>query len=154
MFWPLMLLALPITEIVIFIYIAQCLGGMAVLSQMLATICLGVLVLQRGSGIQALNVNQQAINDSVSIADMVSRLLQAFGGLLLIIPGVITDVLGLMCAIPSLNRLFFSRGQRYVDSVLRRRGSHADQHEVIDGEWEAVEPETIKQLLNKDRHDD
>lgn len=94
-------LLLPLMEITGFVLVGQWLGVLATIALVIASSLLGVLVL-RSQGISlAQSLRRPRSGDPQRTAKSVlNSTAQVFGGLLLVLPGFITDILGLMLLIP------------------------------------------------------
>lgn len=104
------LLALPFLELAAFIAVAQAIGLLRALALLLATSLAGALVLRHAGGNHIARV-RLAMNEGGITglqADGVGAL-TILGGILLLIPGFITDVVGLLLLLAPLRR---ARGAR------------------------------------------
>ncbi|MCF1468233.1 FxsA family protein [Agrobacterium vitis] len=97
----LFLLLLPLMEIAGFVLVGQWLGVLPTLALVIGSSLLGLLVL-RSQGISlAQRLRRPRSNDPERAAKgVLSGTAQMFGGLLLILPGFITDILGLLLLVP------------------------------------------------------
>jgi len=94
-------LLLPLMEITGFVLVGQWLGVLATIALVIASSLLGVLVLRSQGVSLAQRLRRPRSGDPQQAAQSVlSSTAQVFGGLLLILPGFITDILGLMLLIP------------------------------------------------------
>jgi UPF0716 family protein affecting phage T7 exclusion len=98
-------LLLPVAEIAVFILLALSIGWLWTFALFLATSLIGVLLLRR-SGRAKLNQFGAALaQDGVRAIHVESPgLAPMLGGILLVFPGFITDVLGAMLFVPALRR--------------------------------------------------
>ncbi|MEA2925613.1 MAG: protein FxsA [Alphaproteobacteria bacterium] len=135
------ILLLPVAEIALFIVMAVTIGWLWTLALFLGTSLIGVMLL-RHSGRQKLQQFGAALNkDGVRAVHLESPgLAPMLGGILLVLPGFITDFLGVALFLPPLRRwagAAFGRALRQ-----RRRDPHAPA--VIDlapDQWDEL-PET------------
>jgi len=98
------LIALPLLEIAVFIWVGKLIGIAWTLVLVIASTTLGV-ILFRQQGFKAMReFAEHARAQQAEPADVVNGSFIAIGGFLLIIPGFITDVLGLFCLIPIVRR--------------------------------------------------
>ena len=117
MFWPTYLLlavvALPVAELVVFILVAAKIGFGWALLLALATSCAGALLLKHGGGgaVTRLRVVVDAERAGTLRAEAPGTGV-LLCGILLLIPGFITDLAGLLLLIPPLRRALgrFFRG--------------------------------------------
>ena len=91
----------PIAEIIVFIIVGYFIGfGWAILL-LITTSVLGILLL-RNQALTVLHRNPEKM--PLLMNDMFSKSLILLSGMLLLIPGFITDVLGLLCLIPFIRK--------------------------------------------------
>lgn len=109
----LLLLLFPVLEIYVFIQAIDEYGFWAVLAEVLLTAWIGVTVLKFRSlivmGAIHKTVNRQAKPED----EMIKSLLIFLGAILLIVPGIITDVIGLLC--------LFAPTRKFIGMIMRRR---------------------------------
>lgn len=157
MFGKLFLLftVLPLVDLYLLLKIGDVIGGLATLALVLVTGALGAM-LARAEGVRVLRAFQDAMSRGVMPRDgVLSGALLLLGGALLITPGVLTDLLGLLLLVPVTRRwiatLLAARMQRAIElgsiRVVHARfdphaaGSHRTRFEdVIDTEGEPVSP--------------
>ena len=133
--------AVPLIEIALFVTVGGWIGLWLTLAIVVGTALAGVMVV-RVQGLQALDGLRQATqlrrNPLGQIADSA---LIGMAGVLLILPGFLTDTLGLVLLIPPVRRLVIrsvaARAHLYATASFdgtRRSGS-----DVIDGEFFEIE---------------
>ncbi|MEZ0163491.1 FxsA family protein [Kineococcus sp. LSe6-4] len=150
---PLAAVVLVVLEVWLLVQLAHLLGGGWVLLLLLAETAGGLLVLRR-AGRRALEAFRQTSSvpfgapvpgqDPGVVGDAV---LTGLGGVLLVVPGVLSDVLGLLCVLPPTRRLlrraFVRLVRRRVERVVRRAGGTVPgrvvpgdvaEGDVVDGE--------------------
>jgi UPF0716 protein FxsA len=132
-----LLLLLPAAEVLVFLLVAWLIGFFPALALMLATSVGGGVVLWRLGGrdfAQARTGWREPGRPKAAAAD--SRLLVAAGGILLLLPGFITDILGAGLLVAPLRRRLGGLIGR-----LLRRDTRAAGPPVIDlepGEWRTL----------------
>ncbi|MCW1931197.1 FxsA family protein [Pararhodobacter zhoushanensis] len=131
----LLFIALPLIEIALFIAIGGQIGVGATLALILLSALLGASIL-RGQQARAVAMMQGGlrIEPGTFLAQGAFR---AFAGLLLILPGFLTDVLGLALLIPAL--------QRAVVRAIGAKATVSTAHvyrtdDVVEGEFTVREP--------------
>jgi UPF0716 protein FxsA len=140
MFWPKFmlaaLLALPFAELAVFIAVAAAIGfGYAVLL-VLATSFAGAMLLRHGGRVHVARLRvvmgPQRIHamhaDASGLAVLVC-------GILLLIPGFITDVAGVVLLIPALRRGLGRAFRRAAEREMTAREAVVD---LKPGEWQRV----------------
>lgn len=129
---------LPLVEIVLLVLVGQRLGVWPVLGVVVATAALGAALMRR-EGMRSWRAIDTALRQGqVPTRPMSDAALALAGGVLLILPGLIGDVVGLLCLLPvtrALPRSVLDRWTRgRADRGLRIVRSHAAGATVIPGE--------------------
>ncbi|MCJ8508473.1 membrane protein FxsA [Rhizobium lemnae] len=114
-FFPLVLLALPLAEIAGFVIVGKWLGVFGTLGLIILSGLVGTLLLR----VQGLGVLRQVQADSrlgrVPAETIGHGAMMVVGAILLIIPGFITDIVGLILFVPFIRRWIWKRmAQRIV----------------------------------------
>ncbi|MFM8330181.1 MAG: FxsA family protein [Candidatus Methylumidiphilus sp.] len=129
------LLALPILEIYLLIQIGSLVGFLPTLALLFGAAGLGTYLLQT-QGWTTWNRVQQSLNrGELPAAELVNGAVIMAGGALLLLPGFLSDVAGLLCLIPFSRRLLAAW---LVNSRLARPGGAspaAEETRVIEGEF-------------------
>lgn len=139
----LLFIVLPVLELWLLIKVGSVIGALPTIALVLLTAIVGVAMLRRQGLATLLRANQKLEQGQIPAREMLDGLFLAAGGALLLTPGFITDILGLLCLIPGLRQLVFGR---LVQKLLARSGStfefrhfragqrRADDH-IIEGEF-------------------
>lgn len=99
-----LILALPLLEIAVFIWVGKMIGVGWTILLIIATTVLGIFLLRR-QGFKILNeFAHHARQGQAQPSQVLEGSFIFIGGFLLIIPGFITDIIGLLCLIPFLRR--------------------------------------------------
>jgi UPF0716 protein FxsA len=132
---------LPLAEIVVFIVMALTIGWLWTLALFLGTSLIGIMLLRHSGRRKLDQFGAELAKDGVRAIHLESPgLAPMLGGILLVLPGFITDLLGAALFLPPLRRwagAAFGRALR-----TRRRNPHAPA--VIDlapDQWDEL-PET------------
>lgn len=96
----LIFLIFPLLELFVLIRVGSSIGALTTLFLVLATGAIGILCIRLAGLTTALNVRQRMAQGEVPTGDMLNGFLLAMGGVLLFVPGFISDVLGLLCLLP------------------------------------------------------
>jgi UPF0716 protein FxsA len=105
---PLLLLLLPAIEIAVFIYVGQAIGVGKVLALVFLSAILGALLV-RHQGLSALRtINRDIRQGQPPAQGLVDGVMIVIGGILLIIPGFVSDVVGLLLMVPPVRRGLWS----------------------------------------------
>ena len=135
----LVFLAVPLIEIALFILIGQAIGLLPTLLGVLITAVAGALLI-RWQGMAALNDMQAAMRrGELPARQMGDTMLIGLGGLLLLLPGYFSDLVGILLLLPWTRELIYRFLARHFRVVEARPGSHrpADPGliDLDDGDW-------------------
>lgn len=108
-----LLVALPVAEIALLIGIGRHLGVAATVALLLVSGLLGAFLARRQGLAVVRKVQSELAAGRVPAAQLVDGALILLAGVLLIIPGVLTDALGFFCLLPA--------GRTLLKAWLRRR---------------------------------
>lgn len=126
-FLPIVILMMPILEIAGFIVVGKAIGLWLTLALVLFTSFLGLLILRLG-GIGMVRNLQDAGRTGAQPADeLVNGAMRVVAGILLFIPGFITDILGLLLLSPAIRRFIWKAfGPRVVvGGSFRQSGNYS-----------------------------
>jgi UPF0716 protein FxsA len=147
MWFPVLLLIWPLVEIALFVTVGSAIGLWATLAVVIGTGVLGVWLIRR-QGLHAGERLRQAMSSrrdpGVGLAETVLGL---GSGILLILPGFLTDAIGGLLLIPAVRRAVAAALARRAGSgrVVWTEGPGArptrDGPDVIDGTWEELPPD-------------
>jgi UPF0716 protein FxsA len=108
----LVFLALPFIEIAGFVIVGQEIGVLATLGLVILSAVLGFALLRR-QGLSLLNqMKAEAASGRVPQREIIHGTLLMFAGILLIIPGFVTDIIGLLLFVPFIRDLIWNRFMR------------------------------------------
>ena len=129
-------LAVPIVEIALFIVIGNAIGLWPTLIWVVLSAFLGLIVLKgvASLGRISLSANMNEMRDVRS--PLAHRLLVAIGGGLLVLPGFLTDAVGLVLLIPPLR----AKVIKLVAWRLEASGGNEASSMTIDGNWRDISP--------------
>jgi UPF0716 protein FxsA len=135
------LLALPLIEIALFVQIGGAIGLWGTLAIVIASGILGVNLL-RAEKYRAFSDVQSALSRNADAATPLAHgAMRMIAGILLIVPGFLTDIFGLLLLIPGLRSAALRRVIGNAVWVRASQKSNARRDDVIDGEYEVYEPE-------------
>ena len=142
--------ALPFLEFAAFFWVAGRIGFLGALLGVIATSFLGVLILKGGA---RLLFAQMARGGVVLLTDDAARngMLTAFAGLLLAIPGFVTDIIAVILLIPALKSLILGGG--VLAPATTRRPTPPGVVDLDPQDWreEARRPPPDRRLDRPDR---
>jgi len=132
----------PLLELALLIQVGSSIGVLATLLLILASAVLGGFLLRIAGPATAWRARARLLSGEAPEQEMLDGLLLALGGFLLLLPGFISDLLGLLCLLPFTRHLLRQR-------LIRRAAPHGvhsaeaeqpsasrSRPQVIEGEWE------------------
>ena len=126
----LMIILVPIIEIYLFIKIGSQIGAISTISLILFTAILGVFY-ARYEGFNTLrSAISQLVKNEIPFYEIISGAAIAVAALLLILPGFLTDFIGLLIIFPPTRKLFFKK----ITSNYPQKKKN-----FIDGEYEDID---------------
>jgi UPF0716 protein FxsA len=134
---PVLLLFVPAIEIVVFIKVGQAIGAWKVIGLVFASAILGALLLRYQSIGVIRRLDRDLRQGRTPDASLFDGFLIVVGGVLLIIPGFVTDAVGLLLMIPLVRRLVrnFIKSRVMVKGFSSYRGGFRrgrQQDDVVD----------------------
>ena len=126
----LIILLVPIIEIYLFIKIGSQIGAFNTISLIIITAVFG-LYYAKYEGLNTLKSGiQQIVKNELPIYEIVSGAALAFAALLMILPGFLTDIIGLLIIFPWTRRLFFKNFSKKKQNIKKN---------FIEGEYEDID---------------
>lgn len=128
---------LPLLEIAGFIIVGGWIGVLPTLLLIVLTAMLGFFILRIQGFVTLMQVQRRVQRGEHPATEVLSGALLMLGGLLLVIPGFITDIAGLLLLIPIV-RMFVLRWLEANGILLpgpRARSSRHRHGRTIEGEW-------------------
>ena len=147
---PLVLLALPLAEIVAFGLVVEWLGFWAALGLVMLTSAIGFLIV-RHQGFGLISKVSGITRSGLAPADGVGgNVITMLAGLLLMIPGFITDLIGLLLLLPFVRSLFFGKATPFKAQVFTN-GTYSETYEFR-GNGREAEADDVVDLDSSDYH--
>lgn len=138
------LLAWPLIEIALFVTLGGWLGLWLTLAIVLGT-AFGGIALMRWRGMRAFaDLRHEVRNMGNPVPVVADQAIYMFAGLLLILPGFLSDMLGLLLILPPVRHLLVALAARRVGLRTGAGGGRAApraNEDVIDGEYTSVQPD-------------
>jgi len=132
------ILIIPFLEIYLLLEVGGLIGAIPTIFLVASTAIIGTLLLKE-QGFSTFQKLQENLRLGILPAyEMIEGPIILAGGLLLLTPGFITDILGIVCLIPSLRK----RIAQYIieNSLIQQRGSFTEESStrtnVLEGEFE------------------
>lgn len=137
-------LLFPLIELAVLIKVGSVIGVFPTLLLLVATALLGSFMLRIAGVATAWRARERLARGELPEQEMLEGLMIAVGGGLLLLPGFISDLFGLVCIIPFTRHLIIRRVlQRAARQAERQRAFSDDplarnqpRHNVIEGEYE------------------
>jgi UPF0716 protein FxsA len=135
----------PFIELAVMIKVGGIIGVPATLLLVLAGFILGGTCMRLAGLAVALRAREMLSRGEQPEAAMLEGMFIALGGLLLLLPGFISDVFGLLCLLPPVRRLLAAYLLRRIGVQAQRQrafaeemtsGSGQSRGELIEGEFE------------------
>jgi len=124
----LLIIAVPVVEIFLMIKIGQNIGALGTIALIFLTAIIGMYFAK----LEGINTLRSGINNlyknKIPIYEMISGASIAFGAMLLIIPGFITDFFGFLLIIP------FTRKKLINSYIEKKKEAVNERKDYIDGE--------------------
>lgn len=132
----LVFLILPVIELYLLFTLAAEIGGFGALMVVLGTAVVGFAVMRRQGFNNMMRMRQNIEQGQSPAADMFNGMLLGFAGFMLILPGLITDTLGIVLLIPWVRRQMARRlmGNGMGSTVFMGGFSRSYRGDIIDGE--------------------
>jgi UPF0716 protein FxsA len=127
----LLFVVLPIVEITVAIQVAHHIGGLNTVGLLLLFSIAGVWLARLEGFTVIRRIQEQLENRAVPTNDLIEGALVFVAGLLLVVPGFVTDALGLLLLFP-LSRHLARRGLKRRFGTRVRRVGPGDNNDVID----------------------
>lgn len=106
----LLLISIPLIEIYLLIAVGKVIGAIPTIILLMATAVLGIALLRRQGRQAFVNAQSKLAAGTLPSAELAEGLLLALGGVLLLIPGFATDMLGFALLVPVIRRFLVSKG--------------------------------------------
>jgi UPF0716 protein FxsA len=127
-----------VLEIWLLTLVAGAAGGFAVFLLLLAALVLGAVVIKRAGRRAFGDLNEALRSGGTPSARRGGNALMMLGGLLLMIPGMISDAVGLLLLVPPVQRAVSRSAGRTFDrrlrDALRQARMHRPDGKVVQGE--------------------
>lgn len=142
-----LLLLFPLVELAVLIKVGSVIGVGWTLFLIVASAFIGAALLRVAGVATAWRARERLARGELPEQEMLEGLLIAVGGGLLMLPGFISDIFGILCLIPFTRRLMLGGLRRRVEQQALRRRAFADdlnasygqgpsRPNVIEGEYE------------------
>ncbi|MFK4076646.1 FxsA family protein [Ectopseudomonas khazarica] len=140
-----LLLLFPIIELAVLIKVGGAIGVLPTVLLVIGTAILGSVLLRVAGVATAWRAREKLARGEMPEQEMLEGLLIAVGGGLLLLPGFISDIFGVLCLLPFTRRLLVGKIRRRAEEqALRQRAFFDDaaaragktHPNVLEGEYE------------------
>jgi UPF0716 protein FxsA len=158
----LLLLLFPVLELFVLVKVGMSIGFLPTFLLVVGGSMLGIFVVRVAGLATAMSARQSLARGELPAQQMLDGLMMTIGGGLLVLPGFISDVLGLLCLMPFTRRLIVGKVRRRAEAQAARQRAFAEnmhsagsmhpgaarpearrpeviEGEVIEGEYEPVD---------------
>lgn len=147
-----LVLLFPVLELALLIKVGSAIGVLATLLLLLLSAVLGILLIRLAGFSTAWRAQERMRQGELPEQEMLQGFVMTMGGVLLLVPGFLSDLLALLILLPWTRHLLLKGLQLYVAYQLKNRPVHvydvqtrtetSEGHStthtthVIEGEWE------------------
>ena len=141
----LLFIVVPLLELYVILQVGQAIGVLPTIAILIADSVLGSVLMRSQGRLAWRRFNVAAADGRVPAREAIDGVLVVFGGALLLTPGFVTDVLGLLLLLPMtrpiLRRLLVRRfAARMIASATIRRGPPRARGWDVDGTATEADP--------------
>ncbi|MDU8561302.1 FxsA family protein, partial [Pseudomonas syringae pv. actinidiae] len=122
----LLFLLFPVLELFLLVRVGMSIGFLWTFLLVVATSMLGLFVMRVAGFATALRARESLARGELPAQEMLEGLMVAVGGGLLLLPGFISDILGVICLLPITRRLLISKVRRRAEDQAMRQRAFAD----------------------------
>lgn len=122
----LLLLLFPVLELFVLVKVGMSIGFLPTFLLVVAGSMLGVFVVRIAGVATALSARQRLARGELPAQQMLDGLMMTIGGGLLVLPGFISDVLGLLFLMPFTRRLIVGKVRNRAEAQAARQRAFAE----------------------------
>ncbi|UZJ61428.1 membrane protein FxsA [Pseudomonas sp. KU26590] len=122
----LLLLLFPVLELFVLVKVGMSIGFLPTFLLVVAGSMLGVFVVRIAGVATALSARQSLARGELPAQQMLNGLMMTIGGGLLVLPGFISDVLGLLFLMPFTRRLIVGKVRNRAEAQAARQRAFAE----------------------------
>jgi len=105
-FFLFLFIVLPIAELTVLIQVGSEIGALSTVGLLFLTAFAGIWLLRHQGLATLLRANERLNSGELPAREVAEGFILAAGGMLLLVPGFITDVFGLLCLLPGIRQWF------------------------------------------------
>lgn len=141
----LLFLLFPVLELFVLVRVGMSVGFFWTFLMVLATSVLGFFVMRIAGFATALRARESLSRGELPAREMLEGLMVAVGGGLLLLPGFISDLLGVVCLLPFTRRVLVDKLRRRAEDQAMRQRAFADDQQTHANPGHAYRPDAIHQ---------
>jgi UPF0716 protein FxsA len=122
----LLLLLFPVLELFVLVKVGMSIGFLATFLLVVAGSMLGIFVVRVAGFATAMRAREALARGELPAQQMMDGLMMTVGGGLLVLPGFISDVLGLICLMPFTRKLLATKVRKRAQDQASRQRAFAD----------------------------
>ncbi|MDB6049828.1 MAG: rane protein FxsA [Pseudomonas sp.] len=123
----------PMLELFILIKVGMAIGFFPTVLLVVASSMLGVFLIRVAGFATALRARESLTRGELPAQEMLEGLMIAVGGGLLLLPGFISDVLGVICLLPITRRVLVGKLRKRAQDQATRQRAFADEPQAGNG---------------------
>jgi UPF0716 protein FxsA len=136
-------LLFPVLELYVFFQVSTAIGFFPALLLIIAGSAIGVMVVRVAGLATALSARQSLQRGELPAEQMFQGLMVAVGGGLMVLPGFISDVIGLICLLPITRRLVSRKLRQRAEEQAIRQRAFADDLQARHAQAQPGRPHTV-----------
>jgi UPF0716 protein FxsA len=140
----LLFLLFPVLELYVFFKVSTAIGFFPALLLIIAGSAIGVLVMRVAGLATVLRTRASLQRGELPAEQMFDGLMTGLAGGLLLIPGFISDVLGLICLLPFTRRLISRKIRQKAEEQALRQRAFAEEMQARGGQPGGRQPNVIE----------
>lgn len=126
----LLFLLFPVLELYVFFKVSTAIAFFPALLLIIAGSMLGILVVRVAGLATALSARESLNRGELPAEQMLHGLMMALGGGLLVLPGFISDIAGLLLLLPPVRSLLVNRLRKRAEEQAMRQRAFADEFDA------------------------
>jgi UPF0716 protein FxsA len=129
----LLFLLFPVLELFVLVKVGMAIGFLPTFLLVVASSMLGVFIIRLAGFATALRARESLARGELPAQQMLEGLMVAVGGGLLLLPGFISDVLGLICLLPFTRKVLVNTLRKRAEDQAIRQRAFADDVRAAGG---------------------
>ncbi|OLU17668.1 MULTISPECIES: FxsA family protein [unclassified Pseudomonas] len=140
----LLFLLFPILELAVLISVGSAIGVLPTIALVILTSICGGLILRIAGITTAWRARERLARGEMPDQEVLQGLMMAVGGGLLLLPGFISDVIGVLCLMPFTRRWLVERVRQRAAEQAARQRAFADDLAARNGQPGAPKPNVLE----------